>query len=261
MSRNDDTYTIRFQGTLSDTPVRQLVATSFSTKPLKKAVEQLGGGIVTSVGSASVTVSTRADISSTPTLANQVQVLAVQATGGSYRLSFHVNGVAFQTDPIPYNVGAAELRQIIQRAIAAGETNDPFLRAYLQFKLDVWVDRYPNGYLSQNIYLLHFQGELRRENLGPGVDTLTVDTSGLAAGGTASITTRMDGVQYYGFETVNVDTGSRRRRLRRPGDDEGEQRLHRRRRDERHAERRRRPRVLSVERRSRPRLVETASTS
>jgi len=137
---------------------------------------------------------------------NQIQILTVDATGGSYRLTFHVNGVTFQTDPIPYDAGAEQLRQIIQNAIAAGETNDPFLRAYLVDKLDVTVDRYPSGYLAQNIYVLHFQGELRRESFGPGLDTVTIQSS--LTGGTAWMTTRMDGIQYYGIEELNIGTGS-----------------------------------------------------
>ena len=44
----------------------------------------------------------------------------------------------------------------------------------------------------------------------------------------------MDGIQYYGFETVNIDTGARRRGLQHPGHDEGQQRLRRRRGHERH---------------------------
>ncbi|HET7129920.1 MAG TPA: hypothetical protein VFJ93_12675, partial [Gaiellaceae bacterium] len=202
VSKNDDVYTIRFQGTLSDSPVRQLLATPLSS--LQKLVEQPGGGASTTAGTAAV--HTRADISDTPTQVNQVQILTVTATGGSYRLTFHVNGVTFHTDPIPYNAGAEQLRQIIQNAIAAGETDDPFLRAYLVDKLDVTVDRYPSGYLAQNIYVLHFQGELRRESFGPGLDTVTIESS--LTGGTAWLTTRMDGIQYYGIEDVQIATGS-----------------------------------------------------
>jgi Ca2+-binding RTX toxin-like protein len=202
VTRNDDVYTIRFQGTLSDTPVQELVATRLPS--LQKRVEHLGGGVDTFDGTASV--HTRADLSATPIQVNQIQILTVDASGGSFRLTFHVNGVTYRTDPIPYNAGAEQLRQIVQNAIAAGETNDPFLRAYLVDKLDVTVDRYPGGYLSQNIYALHFQGELRRESLGQGVDTLTVDSSLL--NGSAWVTARMDGIQYYGVEALNIATGS-----------------------------------------------------
>ena len=203
VTRNDDVYTIRFQGLLSNAPIQQLVANAQPS--LQKRIEQLGGGAATVNGTA--TVHTRSNISDTPTQVDQIQILTVDATGGSYRLTFHVNGVTFQTDPIPFNAGAEQLRQIIQNAIAAGETNDPFLRAYLVDKLDVTVDRYPSGYLAQNIYVLHFQGELRRESFGPGLDTITIQSS-LTGGGTAWMTTRMDGIQYYGIESVNIGTGS-----------------------------------------------------
>jgi hypothetical protein len=244
---------IRFQGTLSDTPVRPLVGTPLAS--LLRAEEQLGGAITKTAGTAVVTTPTRVDLSDTPTQANQIQLLAVQATGGSYRLTFHVSGVTFQTDPIPYNVSAADLRQIIQRSFAAGSTNDPFLRAYLQHKLDVWVDQYPNGYLTQNIYLLHFQGELRRESNGPGVDTLTVDASSLAGTATDHDADGRDPV--LRLRDRQRRRGRRRRRgLQHPGHDEGQQRLRRRGGHERQPARRRRPRVHVVERRPRPRLVE-----
>ena len=172
-----------------------------------------------------------------------------------------MNGVTFQTDPIPYNASAEQLRQIIQNAIAAGETNDPFLRAYLVDKLDVTVDRYPSGYLAQNIYVLHFQGELRRESFGPGLDTVTIDSSSLTGGTGAWLTTRMDGIQYYGVELVDIKHGRRRRHVQRPGHDEGLERLRRHRGHERHAQRRRRPRLPLVERRPRRRLMARRSTS
>ena len=43
VSRNDDVYTIRFQGTLSNAPIQQLVANAQPS--LQKRVEQLGGGV------------------------------------------------------------------------------------------------------------------------------------------------------------------------------------------------------------------------
>ncbi|MFN2611440.1 MAG: hypothetical protein ABR507_11310 [Actinomycetota bacterium] len=202
VTRNDDVYTIHFQGILSEVSVQQLVATRLTN--LSKTVELLGGS--TSLIDGTAIVHTVANLTDTPTQANQIQLLTVDATGGSFRLTFHVSGVTFQSDPIPYNAGAEQLRQIIQNAVAAAQTSDPFLRAYLVDKIDVTVDRYPNGYLNKNIYILNFQGSLRREALGPGVDTLTVNTSLLV--GTADVITRMDGIQYYGIEQVDIATGS-----------------------------------------------------
>src|SRR5262249_39814809 len=65
-----------------------------------------------------------------------------------------------------------------------------------------------NWYPGHNvdIYVLNFQGTLRKVNGGPGLDTLAVDTSLL--GGAATVTTRMDGINYYGFEQINIGTGS-----------------------------------------------------
>src|SRR5207245_7805167 len=77
---------------------------------------------------------------------NQVQVLTVDATGGSYVLSFHdTNGALYTTAPIPYNANAEQLRQAIQNAIAIGQTIDPNIRLYLAAKVDMMVDRYPAG--------------------------------------------------------------------------------------------------------------------
>jgi len=207
---NDDIYVMRFQGSLSGLPVRPLVV----HPSLTRAVEQLGGGVATLVSTAAMplaVMSTRAPGYATPET-NQVQLLTVDATGGTYALSFRVNGVQFQTGPIPFNANAEQLRQAIQNAIAIGQTTDPNIRLYLAAKIDVTVDRYPSGnwYSGRNldIYLLNFQGSLRRFNGGSGLDTLAVDGTGLAAGGTVTVTTRIDGINYYGFETVNISTGS-----------------------------------------------------
>ena len=200
VTQNDDTYVIAFQGSLSDSAVRPLIATA----SLQKSVENLGGGTSTVTGTA--TVSVRAPGSASPAV-NQVQILNVTATGGTYELQFHVGGVAFTTAPIAYNAGAEQLRQTIQNAIAAGESSDPNVQAYLVDKLDVWVSRYPSGYLSQDVYVLNFQGQLRKEQFGPGLDTVAV-VANLLTGGSANVTTRMDGIDYYGFEQLNIATGS-----------------------------------------------------
>ena len=181
---NDDIYVMRFQGSLSGSPVRPVVINSSLTS-LSKAVEQLGGGVLTVAGTAVMSV--RSGGYATPET-NQVQLLTVDATGGTYVLSFHVNGAPFHTRPIPYNANAEQLRQAIQNAIAIGQTTDPNIRLYVAAKIDVTVDRYPSGnwYKDGNldIYLLNFQGSLRRFNGGSGLDTLAVDGAGLAAGGT-----------------------------------------------------------------------------
>src|SRR4029077_15391669 len=89
--------------------------------------------------------------------------------------------------------------QALQNAIVA---NDP----RLVFKFDVMVDRYRDG-LNRAFYVIGFQGNLRQNNGGPGANFLQIDTSGLT-GGAASLATRMDGLEYFGIEKLNIDTGS-----------------------------------------------------
>jgi len=141
---------------------------------------------------------------------NQVEILTIDATGGSYTLTFPVGGSSFTTAPIPYNAGAEQLRQTIQNAIAVFETSDPNQRLFLQDDMDVTVDRYPSGnwYVGKNLdlYVLNFQGNLRRFDRGLGLGTVVVGATNLT--GTASVQTRMDGIDYYGIENVNIQTGS-----------------------------------------------------
>ena len=137
-----------------------------------------------------------------------MQLLHVTATSGTYELEFHIAGVPVITAPIAYNASAEQVRQTIQNAVAAVESSDPNVQAFLVDKLDVWVSQYPSAYLNEDVYVLNFQGELRKEQFGPGVDTVAVVASTLNVGGTATITTRMDGIDYYGFEQVNIGTGS-----------------------------------------------------
>src|SRR5712691_3465996 len=76
--------------------------------------------------------------------------------------------------------------------------------------MDVTVDRYPSGnwYVGKNLdlYVLNFQGNLRRFDRGLGLGTVVVGATHLT--GTASVRTRMDGIDYYGVENVNIRTGS-----------------------------------------------------
>ncbi|HEX9549250.1 MAG TPA: hypothetical protein VF942_18055, partial [Acidimicrobiales bacterium] len=209
VSKNDGVYVLRFQGTLSDSAQIQLIATNVS---LQKGVEPLGGGtsaataVNTVAGSATVTTRANGTVAGQT---NQVQVLTVNATAGSFVLTLHSSGHTFTTVPLPYNIGAEQLRQAMQNAIAIGQSLDPNVRLYLADAMDVTVDRYPSGYwqAGQNydIYVLNFQGSLRKFNHGPGVDTMSVDAGLLS--GTATMTTRMDGIDYYGISTLNINSG------------------------------------------------------
>ena len=207
VTKNDDVYVIRFQGTLSDAALLPLTA---GYSQLQKATANLGGTITTAVGQPSMaTITTRTPGFSDPET-NQVQLLTVDATSGTYVLSFHAGSTHFTTLPIAYNANAEQLRQAIQNAIAIGESTDPNARLFTADKVDVTVDlyssAYTNGAVNNNIYVLNFQGELRKADGGVGVDTVTVDTAGLT--GSATISTRMDGIDYYGFEQVNILTGA-----------------------------------------------------
>ena len=199
VTRNDDVYTIHFQGSLSDQSLKLLRANS----SLTKLVEAPGGALVSATASATVTP---AAAGSNDPAVNQVQIVTVTAISGTYELQFHVNGLQFTSDAIAYNASAEQVRQAIQNGVARAQSDDPFVQEFLVDKLDVWVSRYPSAYLSQDQYVIQFQGTLRKEQLGPGVDTVTVVAD--STGGGVSVATRMDGIDYYGFETVNIDTGS-----------------------------------------------------
>ncbi|MEX2645398.1 MAG: choice-of-anchor D domain-containing protein [Gaiellaceae bacterium] len=185
VTKNDDVYVIRFQGALSNSDVNQLTADGSG---LSKAVEQLGGAVTTGAGTASM--STRRSGGGTAAI-NNVQVLTVDATGGVYRLTFA--GGTLNSGDIPFDASAEVVRQALQDAIAQGDV-------FAELKFDVTVERY------ENVYLIGFQGNFRSINDGPGIDFLVAHTPVLA--GTVSIQTRMDGINYYGIETLNILTGS-----------------------------------------------------
>jgi RTX calcium-binding nonapeptide repeat (4 copies) len=186
VTRNDKVVVVRFQGNLSQTNVAQIVATAGAD--LLRAVEQPGGGVAMLPGL--IQVSTRVDGTSASPL-NDVQVLTVNATGGSFALS--LLGGTITTAPIRYDASADELQSAFQAAFAKIDPSEAF-------KIDVTVSRYAN------VYLIGFQGKLRRLNGGKGVDLLAAGTSNLL--GTATVASRVDGLNYYGVETLNVDFGS-----------------------------------------------------
>src|SRR5262249_22792535 len=55
-------------------------------------------------------------------------------------------------------------------------------------------------------FVITFQGALRTVKNGLGVGFLSADTTLLA--GTIAVATRMDGINYYGIETLNIDQGA-----------------------------------------------------
>jgi hypothetical protein len=110
--------------------------------------------------------------------------------GGNFEVEFL--GVPFYED-----VPAIE--------VVAQETDGSVI-AYTQgireaFKTDFTVAK------VENTYLIGFQGKTRQLDAGPGVSFMVADTD-LGDDGNASIVTRMEGVNYYGIETMDILLGS-----------------------------------------------------
>ncbi len=181
VTRNDDVWVIRFQGNLGNQAIAPLTV---AANDLTLDVETGGGAVASGPGEIAVTA--RVDGTDTPAV-NDMQVLTVHGSGGSYTLS--LLGGAVVTDPIAHEASAETVRDALQRALAGG---DPFAA----LKFDVSVDK------IGNVYLVGFQGKLRQIADGPGVDLLQV-----GGDGGVTVTTRMDGINYYGFETVELSVG------------------------------------------------------
>ncbi|MEX2149864.1 MAG: LEPR-XLL domain-containing protein [Steroidobacteraceae bacterium] len=179
VTKNDDVYVVRFQGDLTNADVSQI---EVSLHSLEKVIELAGGATGTVAGN--VTVDTRVDGNEARPV-NDVQTLTVNATSGTYRLT--VFGQA--TGPIAFDASAEAVRKALQLAVA----DDKFE----QVKTDVTVDKYGS------VYVIGFQGKLRELGGAVGVDFMTADTDDLD--GTADIATRMDGMNYYGFEMLNIE--------------------------------------------------------
>jgi hypothetical protein len=201
VARNDDVYVIRFQGELTGTPV-DLIAADDGMLIDGDGVSGAEGGEV------AATVTSRTDNDELRRL-DDVQTVTVDATGGSYALtvSFMVPDASTTetddfvviertTDPIAYDASAATVRRALQVAVADSVVEE--------FKNDVWVSRFGNA------YVIGFQGKLRNIPIdgvaGQGVGFLVADTTDLVGGG-VEIATRMDGINYYGFEEIQVDFG------------------------------------------------------
>ena len=140
--------------------------------PLFKSTENLGGGTTTTAGTAIVTP--RAPGSSDPAV-NQVQLLHVTATGGTYELQFHVGGVAChdRADRRTTRARSSSARPSRTRSPSARHPTRTS-RLYPSTSSTCWVSRYPGAYLTDDVYVLNFQGQLRKEQFGPGLDTVEV---------------------------------------------------------------------------------------
>src|SRR5690606_10369637 len=92
------------------------------------------------------------------------------------------------------------LQHALARALNDLAENADMSRVREAFKTDFMVVR------SANTYIIGFQGKTRQTDGGPGAALLKVIADDLV--GTAEVVTRMDGVNYYGFERVDIRLGS-----------------------------------------------------
>lgn len=138
---------------------------------------------------------------------DDVQVLTVDATGGTYKLRLDVPSIqnTIETVDIASDATAEVVRQALQNALAIQLTDattvDELSDKPEAFKNDFRVMR------RGNTYVIGFQGVVRQIQGGPGVSLLRVDATNLTGGG-AAVETRMDGINYYGFEQLDVKLGS-----------------------------------------------------
>lgn len=186
-------FDIEFKGELSSTDVAQLIidasALSLTNGTASAQVATLQTGLDTGL--------------------NDMQVLTVAATEGTFQLEIYLPAVdkTLLTEALPFDADAEQVRRALQHELARalnGLNDDADLsRTREAFKSDFSVAR------VGNTYLIGFQGVSRQLDNGEGVSLIKVigDTDFVASGG-ADVLTRMDGLNYYGFEQLNVDFGS-----------------------------------------------------
>ncbi|HAM72034.1 MAG TPA: hypothetical protein DCM86_10360, partial [Verrucomicrobiales bacterium] len=208
-SRKSVTYTITFGGDLAGRNLAQLAwAETRGTTQLQPAVES----------SVDVEVITLRDGTTAPRN-NNLQTFTVNASGGFFALQFRMDSEwldritrglgtgapaylptvlrgsgSVTTHAIPYDVSAAELLRYLDPILNPNNSSGG-----LPHTRNVAVQR------IGNVLILSFQGE------ESGVRVQGVDVSRLTLGngaGGVDVATRMDGINYYGIETLNIDLGS-----------------------------------------------------
>ncbi|MHC1764378.1 MAG: hypothetical protein AB9869_08735 [Verrucomicrobiia bacterium] len=182
-------FEIEFKGELSSTDVAEMIVYTSA----------LTGG--------AATVTTEHD--GRDTGLNDLQVMTVNATGGTYHLEVYLPFLQkmLVTADLPYDADAEQVRRALQHELARklnGLNPDADLyRTREAFKSDFSVAR------VGNTYLIGFQGVTRQIDGGTGVSLLkVVGDADFSSTGGALVVTRMDGINYYGFEQVNLDFGS-----------------------------------------------------
>jgi Ca2+-binding RTX toxin-like protein len=141
---------------------------------------------------------------------NEVQVLTLDLDaadpGGTFRLELFVPVLErhLLTAPIPFDASADDVRRALQHALARAlnnlADNADLSRVREAFKTDFTVVK------IENDYIISFQGLTRQTDAGPGVSLLKVHDEEL--NGTGRVVTRMDGINFYGFEQVNIRLGT-----------------------------------------------------
>ena len=179
VSKNDDVYVLRFQGTLTN---RQVTPITVASSTLARVIETADGTPLTTndtttnaAGStALIQIFSREPGSPNPPI-DDVQTLTINATGGTYTLALPGRGGA--TNPIPFDASAERVRSELQFAMEANIN-----------KTDVEVAKYGNT------YIIYFEGQLRDQNGGSPIPLLIANATNLTGGG-LTVATRWTGIQ------------------------------------------------------------------
>ncbi|MBI3095551.1 MAG: hypothetical protein HYY97_11840, partial [Rhodocyclales bacterium] len=202
------TYAMTFTGTMAGKDMPKLVwmetrnASDVTTEiPLTSLVAYDNESV-------DLKVTTKRDGSTAPVVDN-VQTFAVNADGGSFKLTVNVpqpgntTVLAQATAAIAYNATAAEIRTALDPILNPnGSILDPFnprndnSRPYTN---NVTVTR------VGNVVTIAFQGEHRGKAVTAVDSTLLTNTAGTAS---IDVATRHSGINYYGVGTLNLTLGT-----------------------------------------------------
>jgi Ca2+-binding RTX toxin-like protein len=124
---------------------------------------------------------------------NNAQTITVNATGGTFDLT-----ILGQTVTVPYDATADELRRLLNPVLNPNGSNidDLDLESALPYTDNVAVYQYGDD------YVIVFQGEYTFLKIkAEDIDTTDLD-------GTVKLATRVNGINYYTIETLNIGLGS-----------------------------------------------------
>ncbi len=130
---------------------------------------------------------------------NSRQIVTVGGTSGTFKLSLAFttsegDAGAVTTDTIRTGATAFEVENALQRAVLGS-----------RFASDVTVQK--TAGVDGDVYIVNFDGVLRLDGGGGatiGLLEATEETTGVVVG----IQSRMDGINYYGVDTLTINTGS-----------------------------------------------------